>query len=68
MPIETQVVTRSHPAETGDSAAVSCPVCNGSKHNPQYPDQPCSMCVGTGFLLQQRMDSQGRAVRVSIKE
>lgn len=58
-------VARTNPAEDGDSAAVSCPRCNGSKVDPVYNSQ-CPLCVGTGFLLQQRMDANGRPTRVRV--
>jgi DnaJ-class molecular chaperone len=57
---------RVHPAETGDSEAVTCPACGGSGEN-QY-GQPCQVCLGPGFLLQQRRDAVGNPVRVNLVE
>jgi DnaJ-class molecular chaperone len=58
-------VKREHPAETGDSAVSNCPRCDGTGEDPQYHNQ-CQYCLGTGFLLQQRFDQNGRPVRVNL--
>jgi len=58
-------VERVHPAETGDSAAVQCPRCDGTGVDPLYQNQ-CQTCLGTGFLLQQRFDANGRPIRVNL--
>ena len=58
-------VERTHPAETGDSAVSQCPNCDGTGIDPRYNNM-CQMCLGTGFLLQQRFDANGRPIRVNV--
>lgn len=64
-----ETVKRDHSAETGDSQADACPVCNGGKvfpANHQRAGQPCDTCAGSGFLLRQRRDANGNPTRVRI--
>lgn len=41
---------RGGPVHTRDSAVEECPVCCGNKFEPDFPDRPCRMCFGAGFV------------------
>lgn len=66
-----ETVKRAHPSETGDSQADACPICGGKGRYPagsQRAGQPCELCAGAGFLLRQRLDSNGNPTRVLITD
>lgn len=68
-----ETVARKHPADTTESEAVQCPKCRGTGKNRfgnvcGTADEDRGGCLGPGFIMQQRFDSSGRAVRVQLSE